>query len=105
MTVLVRTQLALITIVKKMCQINIATLQLIYILNNYLIIATSYVAINQGCRKQYLIDQSMHDGVVDLWAWHCICSGIATPGLARASVRATGLYSQSNTCKNTVTSM
>ena len=27
-----------------------------------------------------------HDDVIDLWVWHCICSGIATPELARALI-------------------
>ena len=34
----------------------------------------------------------MHDDVIDLSAWHCICNGIATPGLARALAQATGNY-------------
>ena len=46
---------------------------------------------------------SMHDDVIDLWAWHCICNGIATPELARALVQATEHKSPSNTCKNTIT--
>ena len=48
---------------------------------------------DQGCRKQ-LFDWSgkvnMHDDVIDLWAWHCICNGIATPELARALAKTTG---------------
>ena len=32
----------------------------------------------------------MYDDVIDLWAWHCICNGIATPGLAGASALTTG---------------
>ena len=65
------------------------------------------ITLNQGYRKQYLIGDkvSMHDDVIDLWAWHCIYNGIATPGLARALAQATGHYSQSNTCKNTITGM
>ena len=47
----------------------------------------------------------MHDDAIGLWTWHCICSGIATLGLARPLAQATGHYSQSNSCKNTITGM
>ena len=48
---------------------------------------------------------NMHDDVIDLWARHCICGGIATPGLAKASAQANEHYGQSNNCKNTITGM
>ena len=32
----------------------------------------------------------MHDDVIDIWAWHCICNGIATPELARSLAQTTG---------------
>ena len=41
----------------------------------------------------------MHDDVIDLWEWHCICSGIVTTGLARPSAQATGHYSQATPVK------
>ena len=34
----------------------------------------------------------MYDDVIDLWAWHCICNGITTPGLARVSALTTEHY-------------
>ena len=43
-----------------------------------------------------MIDQTServyHDDVIDLWAWHCICSGMATSGLARALPQDWTLY-------------
>ena len=48
---------------------------------------TEAIAIS-GCMQEAIFDWSgkvsMYDDVIDLWAWHFICSGIATPGLARA---------------------
>ena len=47
----------------------------------------------------------MHDDVIDLWEWHCICSGIATPELARAFPQTTEHYRPNNNCKNTIAGM
>ena len=47
----------------------------------------------------------MHDDVINLWARHCICNGIATPGLANALAQKTGHDSPYNNCKSTITSM
>ena len=44
----------------------------------------------------------MHDDVIDLWARHCICNGVATPELASALAQATGHYIPGKTCKNTI---
>ena len=82
-----------------------------FVIEKYTSIETSreYNKVGFARVKEAIFDWSgkvsMHDDGIDLWAWHCICNGIATPELARALAQTTGHDIPSNNCKNTITSM
>ena len=70
-----------------------------FITSSNMLYTATHVQYYRGVyRRQYSWSgkMSMHDDMIDLWAWHCICNGIATPELARALAQVTGHYRPSN---------